>query len=105
RRSRSGAAETRPIATYAAEAAKTVRSIPRFGSSTKAASGGPHIAPVVFATVNHADARVGAGIQRLSAAASNVKRTPERNDVGNASAAASHRTRVHSAICAPVVVH
>src|SRR5262249_50500299 len=79
--------------------------IPNAGSSASAAIAGPVIAPIVFASVSHAEARVGDAIARLNSAANSVKSIPERNAVGPASAAASHSMRPHSAISAPAVVH
>src|SRR5216684_2685191 len=94
-----------PTTPCSAAKAKNARSIPSTGSITNVATRGPHIAPVVLASVSHEAARVSTATTRLSASPSSVKMTPDSREVTNASENANQRMRDHSAAHGPVATN
>ncbi len=82
---------------------KNVRSMPASGRSTNPASGAPQSAPVVFATVSHAAARVSSSTPRRIALPTNVNNNPDKSDVGAVRTHANQRIFCQSPTCVPDV--
>src|SRR5262245_19662748 len=77
--------------------------MPSAGRSANVATRGPHIAPVVLASVSHPAARAWSGIARSSSWPRSVNNTPDRTAVGTVNAHANQRIRCHSPAWVPAV--
>ena len=78
-------------------------SMPTCGSSTQAATGGPQMAPAVFASVNRPAVAAASLAVRGSASPTSVNSAPDRHDTGSVSTTANQSTVVHSPTCVPDV--